>query len=76
MTLIIPSKEKNQKSWILKIVYGKHSIYFSDLKKKVFLSDKVPRFFILRQSACNPPKNIVKSPESGSGGSGVYIMNC
>ena len=34
MNLINPSKEKNQKSWILKTVYGKHSIYFSDFKKK------------------------------------------
>ena len=34
MNLINASKEKNQKSWILKIFYGKHSIYFSDLKKK------------------------------------------
>ena len=36
MNLIIPSKEKNEKSWILKTVYGKHSIYFSDLKKDKF----------------------------------------
>ena len=34
MNLINPSKEKKQNSWILKTVYGKHSIYFSDLKKK------------------------------------------
>ena len=54
MNSINVNKEKNQ---ILKTFYGKHSIYFSDLKKKVFLSDKVPRFFILRQSACyiSPP---------------------
>ena len=39
MNLINPSREKNQKSWILKTVYGKHSIYFSDFKKKINFSD-------------------------------------
>ena len=40
MNLIIPSKEKNEKSWILKTVYGKHSIYFSDFLKKFKFSDR------------------------------------
>ena len=40
MNLINPSKEKNQNSWILKTVYGKHSIYFSDFLKKFKFSHR------------------------------------
>ena len=34
------SKKKNEKIWILKTVYGKHSIYFSDFLKKFKFSDR------------------------------------
>ena len=33
-------KKKNKKIWILKTVYGKHSIYFSDFLKKFKFSDR------------------------------------
>ena len=42
MNLIIHVK-KNEKSWILKTVYGKHSIYFLDFFKKIsFLVGQSP----------------------------------
>ena len=53
--------KKDEKSWILKTVYGKHLLIFSDFLKSsctpeiVSLSDQVARFFGLRISACPPP---------------------
>ena len=50
MNLII--NVKNEKSWILKTVYGKHLLIFSDFLKLnwtpeiVLLSDQVASFFI------------------------------
>ena len=34
------SKKKNEKIWILKTVYSKHSTYFSDFLKKFKFSDR------------------------------------
>ena len=47
MNLIIHVK-KNEKSWILKTVYGKHLLNFF-IFKKIFLSAKVTRFFVLKE---------------------------
>ena len=50
MNLINPSKEKKQNSWILKTVYGKHSIYFSDLKEKlIFLTSMWRQGFVIKE---------------------------
>ena len=40
--------KKNEKSWILKTVYGKHLLNFF-IFKKIFLSAKVTRFFVLKE---------------------------
>ena len=55
-------KIKLIKSWILKTVYGKHLLIFSDFFKSsctpeiVSLSDQVARFFGLRVAACSKSK--------------------
>ena len=54
--------KKDEKSWILKTVYGKHLLIFSDFLKSsctpeiVSLSDQVARFFGLRVAACSKSK--------------------
>ena len=50
MNLIIHVK-KNEKSWILKTVYGKHLLIFF-IFEKIFLSAKVTRFFVLKEPVC------------------------
>ena len=54
--------KKDEKSWILKTVYGKHLLIYSDFLKSsctpeiVSLSDQVARFFGLRVAACSKSK--------------------
>ena len=50
--------KKDEKSWILKTVYGKHLLIFSDFLKSsctpeiVLLLDQVARFFVLSVFPC------------------------
>ena len=50
--------KKNEKSWILKTIYGQHFLNFSDffnqvvLQKLFLFSDQVARFFIKSVFPC------------------------
>ena len=46
MQIFVQVRKKNEKQWILKTVYGKHSTYFSDFFKKNlnFLTVHLGRF--------------------------------